>query len=163
KSAQVTALVAKNKRIRFEWLSRRLDGTVVPLEVTGTAIDFGGRTINVVMARDISERKQAEADLRESERKFREVFEASTDAISIFDPLTRKNVACNEATVKLIGGPSKEWFLNQPVETLSPERQPDGRLSKDVGAMWVQRAVSEGPQRFEWVARRSDGKEIPIE
>jgi PAS domain S-box-containing protein len=163
KTAQIIAYVAKHKRHRFEWLGHRLDGREVPLEVSATAIDLAGRALFVIMARDISERKQAEADLRESERKFREVFEATTDAVSIFDPLTRRNIACNEATVKLLGGPDKGWFLSQPVESLSPERQPDGRLSKDVGAVWVQRAVSEGPQRFEWIAKRINGEEIPVE
>lgn len=163
KSAQVIALVEKHKRLRFEWMARRMDGREVPLEVSSTSIPLGGRNIHVVMSRDITERKRAEADLRESEEKFREVFEASTDAISIFDPQTRRNIACNEATVKLVGGPGKDWFLKQPVESLSPERQPDGRYSKEVGAVWVERALADGPQRFEWLARRSNGEEFPVE
>src|SRR5690349_2688288 len=103
KSAQIIAFVQEHKTHRFEWLARRFDGTEVPLEVSSTAILIGERSIHVVMSRDITERKRAEADLRESEQKFRELFESSTDAISIFDPLTRKNIACNDATVKLIG------------------------------------------------------------
>ncbi|HSU57231.1 MAG TPA: PAS domain S-box protein [Candidatus Dormibacteraeota bacterium] len=163
KSDEILALVKKHKTHRFEWMARRLDGRDVPLEVSATAIQVAGRPIHVVMSRDISERRQAEADLRESEAKFRQVFEASTDAISIFDPATRKNIACNEATVKLVGGKDKAWFLNQLPEALSPKRQPDGRLSNEAGAAWVQRALSHGPQRFEWTARRSNGEEFPVE
>jgi PAS domain S-box-containing protein len=163
KRAEIVALVERQKTYRCEWLVRRLDGREVPLEVSSTAIVQGGRSIHVVISRDITERKRAEADLRESEQKFRELFEASTDAISIFDPQTRSNIACNEATVKLLGGPDKDWFLRQPVASLSPERQPDGRLSREVGQVWVERALSHGPQRFEWMARRSSGEEMPVE
>jgi len=163
RSAQVIAFVEEHKKHRFEWLGRRFDGREVPLEVSSTATLLGGRSIHVVMARDITERKQAEADLRESEKKFRELFEVSTDAITIFDPETRRNIACNDATVKLVGGQSKEWFLKEPVENLSPERQPDGRPSREVGQVWVQRALVSGPQRFEWMARRITGEEFPVE
>jgi PAS domain S-box-containing protein len=163
KSAEIIAIVQKQKAHHFEWMIRRLDGKEVPVEVTSTAVVMDGKNVHVVVSRDISERKRAEADLRESEQKFRELFEASTDAISLFDPQMRKNIACNEATVKMLGGPNKDWFLNQPVENLSPERQPDGRLSKEVGMVWVQRALSDGPQRFEWLARRKNGEELPVE
>jgi PAS domain S-box-containing protein len=163
KTEEVVAVVRREKTHLFEWLARRLDGREVPLEVSSTGIVLAGRSIHVVMSRDISERKRAEADLRESEQKFREVFEATTDSISIFDPQTRKNIACNEATVKLVGGPDKEWFLNEPVEALSPERQPDGQLSKEAGQAWVERALARGPQRFEWMGRRSNGEQLPVE
>src|SRR5215475_11391327 len=118
KTAEVIALVQRQKTSRFEWLMRRLDGQEVPIEVSSTAVVMNGKDFHVVMARDISERKRAEADLRESEEKFRELFEASTDAISILDPQTRKNIACNQATVKMAHGGSKEWFLSLSIDSL---------------------------------------------
>jgi len=80
---------------RFEWVAHRFDGSEVPLEVLSTAIEVGGRSLNVVVSRDITERKSTEAALRESEQKFRELFEASSDAIQILDPQQRKIVDCN--------------------------------------------------------------------
>jgi PAS domain-containing protein len=67
-------------------MGRRLDGHDVPLEVLSTPIEVGGRSLTVVVSHDITERKRTEAALRESERKFRELFEASSDAIQILDP-----------------------------------------------------------------------------
>ena len=163
KTIEVVALVEKRGGHRFEWLARRFDGREVPLEVLSTAIDVGGRNLTVVVSRDITERKSTEAALRESEQKFRELFEASSDAIQILDPQQRRIVDCNAATVAMAGGGDKEWFLRQPVETMSPERQPDGSLSKEAGRAWAERALVEGPQRFEWVARRHNGEEIPVE
>src|SRR6266566_2502694 len=163
KSAQIVALVEERGGHRFEWLGRRFDGHEIPLEVLSTPIRVGGRSLTVVVSRDITERKGTEAALRESEQKFRGLFEASCDAIQILDPQERRIVDCNGATVRLAGGPNKEWFLKQPVESMSPERQPDGRLSKEAGRTWAERALLQGAQRFEWVARRCNGEELPVE
>jgi PAS domain S-box-containing protein len=163
KSAQVVALVEERGGHRFEWVARRFDGHEVPLEVLSTAIDVAGRNLNVVVSRDITERKRTEAALRESEQKFRGLFEASADAIQILDPQERRIVDCNAATVKMAGGGDKEWLLKQPIDSLSPERQPDGRPSREVGRAWAQRALSQGPQRFEWLSRRHSGEEFPVE
>ena len=127
------------------------------MEVLSTPIEVNGRSLTVVVSRDITERKSTEAAPRESEQKFRGLFEASCDAIQILDPQERRIIDCNAATVKMAGGEDKDWFLKQPVESMSPERQPDGRFSRDAGRAWAQRALSEGPQRFEWVAKRFNG------
>jgi PAS domain S-box-containing protein len=163
RTAQIITLVEQHQGYRFEWTIRRLDGRVVPLEVSATPLLMDGRRMHIVISRDITERKMAEADLRESEERFRELFEASTDAISILDPQTRKNIACNAATVKMAHGGGKEWFLSQPIDSLAPERQPDGRPSREVAQAWIERAMAYGPQRFDWVARRFTGEEFPVE
>src|SRR5262245_35018562 len=80
---------------RFEWRARRIDGTEFSLEVLLTTIQTGERPLMATLCRDISERKAGDAALRESEEKFRGLFEASADAISILDPQTRKFIACN--------------------------------------------------------------------
>src|SRR6266436_1397211 len=79
KTTQVIALVEERGGHRFEWLAQRFDGHQVPLEVLLTPIRAGGRSLHVVVSRDITERKRTEAALRESEQKFRELFEASSD------------------------------------------------------------------------------------
>ena len=163
KSAQVTALVEERGGHRFEWVARRFDGEEVPLEVLVTPISAGGRRLNVTVSRDITERRKTEAALRDSEQKFRELFEASTDAIAILDPQTGMNIACNEATVKMAGGGDKDWFLSQPAGSLAPEQQPDGRPSGEAARAWIERALSHGPQRFEWMGRRFTGEEFPVE
>jgi PAS domain S-box-containing protein len=163
KTNEVIALVEAHGSHRFEWVGRRLDGREVPMEVLVTAVRVDGRQLNVSVVRDITERKRTEAALRESEQKFRELFEAGSDAIQIVDPKERRIIDCNAATVKMGGFPDKEWFLNQPIDSLSPERQPDGRPSREVGKAWVERAFAHGPQRFEWLGKRFTGEEFPVE
>jgi PAS domain S-box-containing protein len=165
RSAQIFALVEEHGGYRFEWLGRRLDGEDFPLEVLSTPIQVDGQNLTVVVLRDITERKRTEAALRESEQKFRELFEASSDAIQIMDPQAGRVIDCNAATWKMAGGNSKEWYLSlsQPWAILAPERQPDGRTSEEVARVWIGRALLHGPQRFEWLARRQNGEEVPLE
>ncbi|HSY19370.1 MAG TPA: PAS domain S-box protein [Candidatus Acidoferrales bacterium] len=163
KTAEIIALVEKNGGHRFEWVGRRLDGTEFPMEVLVTSIRMDGRSLNVSVARDITDRKRTEAALRESEEKFRELFDASADAILILDPQTQKYVACNDAAVKMVGGPDKAWLLAQTPETLAPEQQPDGRSSREAAGAWIERALAHGTQRFEWLGRRANGEDIPMD
>jgi PAS domain S-box-containing protein len=163
KAAEVTALTEQSGTQRFEWVARRLDGTDVPLEVMSTPIVTEGRRLNVIISRDITERKKAEEALRASERKFRELFEASCDAIMILDPETHRFVDCNAAALRRGTNVAKEWVLSQTVDDLSPERQPDGRFSKIAAQEWIQRALWEGPQRFEWLGKNYDGTDLPLE
>ena len=163
KTTQVIALVEERGGQRLEWTARRFDGCEFPLEVLLTPIQVGDRTLHVVVSRDITERKRTEAALRESEQKFRELFEASCDAIQILDPQERRIVDCNAATLRMAGGVDKAWFLSQPVESMSPALQPDGTPSPAAGRAWSQRALAQGPQRFEWTARRVNGEEFPVE
>jgi PAS domain S-box-containing protein len=163
KTTEVMALVEKHGRHRFEWVVRCFDGQIVPLEVLVTQLRAGDRVLNVAVPRDITERKRTEAALRESEQKFRELFEASSDAIQILDPQERRIVDCNAATLKMVGGMDKKWFLSQPLESLEPERQPDGRPSREAARAWAERALLYGPQRFEWTGKRRTGEEFPVE
>jgi PAS domain S-box-containing protein len=55
--------VAQNAEDVYEHPGRRKDGTIIPLEVRGTSIEFNGKPARVTAVRDISERKKSEAAL----------------------------------------------------------------------------------------------------
>jgi PAS domain S-box-containing protein len=60
---------------------------------------------------DITEQKQAEEALISSEEKFRQLFNAVTDAVTLFDANTNQFVDVNKAATELYGY-TKEMFLN---------------------------------------------------
>jgi PAS domain S-box-containing protein len=52
---------------------------------------------------DITQRREAEASLRDSERRYRRLFESAKDGILIVDPITRKIIDANPYIAELIG------------------------------------------------------------
>jgi PAS domain S-box-containing protein len=57
--------------LRVESLHRARDGRIIPVEVTGNYFEFGGEFHNLAIARDISERRAAEAAHRALEERLR--------------------------------------------------------------------------------------------
>lgn len=76
-------LVREKGELIFETTYRRKNGTTFPVEVSARMLGYAGRTIMVGSVRDIAERKFAETALRESEERFRKVFQSSPVAICI--------------------------------------------------------------------------------
>lgn len=106
-------------------------------------------------------RHRMENTLRESENKFRLLFEKSADA-----HLLLKNgvfIDCNSAAVRMMRCSRKEDLLGIRPHAISPLRQPDGILSVEKERTVMEQALREGSLRLEWVHSRFDGTELPVE
>lgn len=103
------------------------------------------------------ERIQTEQALRESETKYRELFESSRDAIMLLFPPEWKFTTCNPATVALFGAQSIAHFTTLGPWDVSPLLQPDGEHSAEKAPKVIRQAMEDGSHFFEWTHRRING------
>ncbi|MHC4113026.1 MAG: PAS domain S-box protein, partial [Planctomycetota bacterium] len=105
------------------------------------------------------DRKQSEEVLRKSEANYRLIFDTANDAIFIHDTESGKILSFNQKACEMFGYPREE-MERLTVEDLSTGVPP---YDQEHAVGWIKRAVREGPQLFEWIARHKNGQDIWIE
>lgn len=110
---------------------------------------------------DITKRVAAETALNNSEQKYKDLFEKSVDAVLILS--NGKFIDCNQASVKMLGYENKNKLLKTHPSELSPEKQPDGRLSFEKAEEIMNIVYKKGSYRLEWMHKKADGEVFPVE
>lgn len=122
-------------------------------EVLGRMISF----------RDITEKRKAMDNLKNSEEKYRRLFESSADGILLLDLDERKAIDCNQQMMCLFQT-EKSGILNANSLTFSPDYQPDGEKSSEKREKFFK--IDKGAtdiRRFEWQYQTATGKVLDTE
>ena len=106
-------------------------------------------------------RRQAEEELRESEQQFRALFEATSQAVLLHDG--KKVLMANQAMLRQYGGPAPATIIGRDPLELSAPVQVGGEPARKVADRYLDQVRTEGSGRFEWIARRADGSQYPVE
>ena len=107
---------------------RRRDGTRVDVEFSNRRLVIGGVPYMHSVARDVTERKLADKALRDSEERFRKLFEEDLTGDFISTPEGRL-LACNPAFARMLGFASVEDALGADLRTVYREpSERDGML-----------------------------------
>ncbi len=106
--------------LTFDSQHRRKDGSTFPVEVRLRPFWEGGRLFSVGLARDTTERKQAEWALSESHSLLRSVIEGTSDAVFVKD-LDGRYVMINSAGAEFLGKSVDEVIGKDDSELFSPE------------------------------------------
>lgn len=114
----------------------------------------------VLVFRDVTEEYTIREALQESEERYRLFYETSPYAIMAVKSFTLCNP--NNSAMKLFRISAEEMKNHSPWE-LSPERQPDGSLSRDKAIYYIKEALAGHPQHFEWRHQRRDGTQFDAE
>jgi len=104
--------------------------------------------------RDVTHERLAEVGLRESEGKFKMLFEAANDAILLMND--RIFLDCNQRAEAMYGCSRGELIGQSPVR-FSPREQADGVASATRAVEKIAGAMAGQPQFFEWIHCRADG------
>lgn len=113
-----------------------------------------------VLFEDISSIKQAEAAFKESENKYREIFNSTNEAIFINEAETGKIIETNEAALKQYAFESQADFLTNTIFDLNAYIAP---YTQAKAQEYFQRAYKSGNQVFEWLAKKKNGEPFWVE
>ncbi len=125
----------------FEFNSRLVLKNGIPVGVRG-------------VARDVSAQKRLERRVAERELLYRTLFENATDGILLMEG--EIFIDCNPKALEIFGCERTDLIKKSPYQ-FSPERQPDGRFSREMALEKINAVLSGTPQRFEWRLTRLDG------
>ncbi len=159
--AQALDAAEKRGSLMVSTVHRRKDGSTFPVEASVRRIDVDGASFFQSIVRDITERREAEARLRESEERYRRLFEMAQHAVFVLSGDNRF-LECNQATERVFGRSRAELCTMTPAE-ISPPFQPDGRSSAEAAAEHIDRAMTGEPQFFQWRHSRPDGSSFAAE
>ena len=145
-----------DRTVTLDFRFRHQDGSWRYLEVVGQSRvddpEIGGVVIN---SRDVTDRKQAEASLRDSEQRFRDLFEGSPDAIFVEDAHGTV-LDINPAACRLHGLKREELIGKNVSDLVPPEVRQE--VARDFQAF-----VEGRLQQIEGVSRTEDGRVVPVE
>ena len=149
---QAVANLMRDGFWRGEQKQQRRDGSPLTiLSSISTLRDNEGNPTGFLGAnRDITERKEAEIALQESEARFRAMVQHASEAIVLYDMDSHSSIEVNDHAIELFGL-SREELLKINGKTLSAEIQPNGGEREVEVAKLRQRLKEQGTSTFEWL------------
>lgn len=143
---------------------RRKNGTIMDVELRARPIKFGNVPATLVMTQNVTgqiraeqERQVAEEELRESQERYRTLFEAAPYAALVTDRETLRVLAANDAAVKLYGGSRDELLALTAEDFYVAEDRPAMRRRREDFSADVTSVVPNVRHR------RRDGTLMPVE
>jgi PAS domain S-box-containing protein len=136
--------------------------TDAPRNWSAEEIDFVSALASMVsLALEESNRARSELLLRESEEKFRALFEGTSQAVVLHDE--NGIFEANPSWLRLLGYSRLEEVIGKQPAEISAPIQPGGECSETLARKYIAKALVVGSARFEWIVLRRDGTEMPIE
>ena len=151
-----TATTIVNGEIRIPLrYHRKKDGSTFPVEINVILVMWHERPIMIATIRDITERKQIEDALRESEEQKHTILQSTSDGFWVVNHYG-KMVEVNEAYCKMTGY-CREEFLTLSIGDIDAEEAPEQTAAR------IARIRKKGNEIFETSHRRKDGSIFCVE
>jgi PAS domain S-box-containing protein len=149
----VLDLREREECLALETAFRTKDGTIIPGLISARVIELDGYSCVVSTTSDLTEFQQAEQALRESEAKFRTLFEESRDAIYL-STRDGRFADVNQATVDLFGFSREELLTKLTITDLYHHPSDRDRFIQEIERRGFVRD-------YEVIFRKRDGTEMP--
>jgi PAS domain S-box-containing protein len=141
--------------VRVEVDCIRMDGSTVPVEVDIGLFVWEMQPLAQLIVRDVTERRRAEATLRQSEQRFHALFDHAPEAIFVIahDGVVRD---VNPAACRLYGLPQECLLGQQVVDLVLLDR-------RAVAAQYFFTLARAGIDRVEGLTMTADGRTLSVE
>ena len=152
------------KILRATITSLDLVDLVVIISITAVAIRLLADELlrSLARARNGERENRRQGDqLRESELRYRTLFEGANDAAFLIRG--ELIIECNEMAIRMLGRSHRSEIVGHAPWEFSPPQQPDGRNSEAKAVELIGLAMSGSPQKFDWKHRRKDQMDIETE
>ena len=146
--------------VDFDTQQRTKTGEIRHVHVWAKPFDLDGRLLFHTIFHDSTDQKQAEQSLKDSEAKFRALFETAQDAIFLMD--AGVIVDCNPHAERLFACRKTDIIGRSPLD-FSQSAQSDGRSSSEKAAEAIHATLAGQPQFLKWQAVRHDGTPFDAE
>jgi PAS domain S-box-containing protein len=110
--------------LHVETQHRRKDGTVFDVEISINGTTLNGRKLIFCVCRDVTERNQMHEALRESEDRYRTIFESANDILMLID--NKGRILDVNARIDDVGGYKREELVGKDIRSLSEIMTPEG-------------------------------------
>ncbi|MBS2022229.1 MAG: EAL domain-containing protein [Deltaproteobacteria bacterium] len=137
---------------RYEAIHQRKDGASIVIETSAGPVEFRGRRAVWMANRDVTEKRRVLDALRASEERYRLLFESSPQPMFVYDALTLRFLAVNEAAVRRYGY-GRDQLSRMTIAELRSAEDPGTEPALD--PMMTEPSV--------WRHRKADGSIIDVE
>ncbi len=135
---------------------RHADGRRIPVEVSAAVTEVVGRPVVQSIVRDVTDRHRAEQALRESEERYRGLFENATDLVYTHD-LEGNFLTINRAVEAVTGYTADEARRLKVADIVVPEQ------IETVRTMIERKLLDGTPTVYELEVIAKDGQRVPVE
>lgn len=111
--------------------------------------------------KDITEQKNSDISLQESEEKYRNLFDSIPASIAIMTD--GEVIDCNNYYMNFFGLENKSERIGKRLDKFYPDYQPNGERSLDEAKKHIELALKKGIHIFEWLSKNKNGKLIMFE
>jgi PAS domain S-box-containing protein len=143
-------IVEKGRFSLGERKHRRKDGTLLDVEVSASIILHEGREVACIVSHDVTERRRAEEEVRQSEERYRAVVEQAAEGIFLFDAASGEILESNAALQELLGHTAAELLGMTIYDLVAHDRE---SVDSNVGLVLNEGGRFVGERRY----RRKDG------